>query len=34
MEKANLRRNVEEEARLDLEFHMTMADCAHNIILI
>lgn len=34
MEKADLRRNVEEEARLDLEFHMTIADCAHNIILI
>lgn len=34
MKDAHERRAVEEESRLDLEFHMTIADCAHNIILI
>lgn len=34
MEEAHYKQIVEEEARLDLEFHITIADCAHNIILI
>ena len=34
MEEAHGQKDVEAEARLDLEFHITIADCAHNIILI
>lgn len=34
MEGAHQQENVEEEAKLDIEFHITVADCSHNIILI
>ncbi len=34
MERAHKKKNIEDEARYDLEFHMMIADCSHNVILI
>lgn len=34
MEEAHGRENFEEEARLDIEFHNAVGDCAHNVILL